>query len=51
MGYVTHPSIIVLTKDNCESWKKGIITHCRWLNIFPHPYGLILELEKTYKKC
>lgn len=38
-----------MTKDNYESWQKGILTHCRWLNILPRLYGLICELNKYWK--
>lgn len=43
MGFSTHPSVVFLERGNYESWAKGILTHCRWLNILPYLYDLIPE--------
>jgi hypothetical protein len=43
MGFSTHPLVVILERGNYESWAKGILTHCRWLNFLPYLYDLIPE--------
>lgn len=43
MGFSTHPLVVIPEQDNYESWAKSILTHCMWINIFPHLYDLIPE--------
>lgn len=50
MGFSIHPFVIILDKANYKSWKKGIITHLRWIKILPYLYGLILESETPRRK-
>lgn len=50
MGFSIHPFVVILNKDNYESWKKGILTHLRWFKLFPYLYGLIPKLDIPWKQ-